>query len=297
MKDYLFSMFKWNYKDFIKAMIGTFLFAFAINIFIVPNSLYNSGVLGISQLIRNLIVHLFDIETKIDISGIIYFLINVPLFILAYKEVSKTFFARTLICVAAQTIFLTLIPTLETPIVEELITSVLIGGILAGIGCGMMLSAGGSSGGTDIVGIVISSRNRRLSVGKLGLIINIFIFAICGILYGPQIMIYSIIYTVFLTLLVDNTHEQNICSTAIVFTKNEPTKILNYVKEELNRDGTYWEATGGYKSSKTYITYIVLSKYELQRLERHINELDNSAFLVKADGVGIDGNFKKVLTK
>lgn len=295
IKDKVDNIFKWNYEQVIKAIFGVFLFSFAINVFIVPNNLYNGGVLGIAQLIRSFFVDFFDIDFTFDIAGILNFMINVPLFILAYHKISKTFFARTLFCVLAQTIFLTLIPTLEMPVVDDLLTSVLIGGIIAGIGGGMILSTAASGGGTDIIGILISMKNRNLSVGKIGLIINVIIYSICGILYGLEIMLYSIIYTVFSTLMVDRTHDQNICSTAIIFTKNKPTKILDFVKNDLNRDATHWEAVGGYKASKTYITYVVLSRYELQRLERNLTDLDDSAFLVKSDGVGINGNFRKEL--
>ena len=295
MKEKIYSIFKWNLNEMLKAILGTILFATAINFFIVPNKLYNGGILGLSQLIRSLILHLFDIKLSFDISGIINLIINVPLFIIAFHKISKSFFSRTLLIVIVQTICLTFIPTLSEPIVSNLLTSVLIGGILAGIGCGMTLSSGASGGGTDIIGIVMSTKNRNLSVGKIGLAINLIIYSICGILYGLEIMIYSIIYTVFSSLLVDNTHEQNICSTAIIFTKEKPTKILNFVKEEIKRDATYWEAIGGYNSSKTYICYIVLSKYELQRLERNLPDLDKNAFIVKSDGVAINGNFRKVL--
>lgn len=294
IKNKIYNIFRWTYKELLKATIGIILFSIAINIFIVPNNLYNGGVLGISQLARTFLTSVFHTEFNFDISGLIYFLINVPLFALAYKKVSKSFFYRTILCVIIQTIFLSLIPIPSSPIVDNLLTSVLIGGILAGIGCGMSLSAGSSGGGTEIIGIIMSMKNKNLSVGKLDLIINIIIYIICGILYGPEIMIYSIIYSVFLTIMLDNTHEQNICSTAIVFTKTKPDKIINFVKNELDRGVTYWEAIGGYNNSKTYISYIVLSKYELQRLERNLSNLDKEAFLVKADGVEINGNFKKV---
>ncbi len=296
IKNKIYNIFKWNTEELVKALIGIIIFSIAINIFIVPNSLYNGGVLGISQLIRSFLSTMFHIEFTFDISGLIYFIINIPLFILAYKKVSKPFFWRTILCVVIQTIFLSIIPVPEQPIVDSMLTSVLIGGILAGIGCGMSLSAGSSGGGTEIVGIIISMKNRNLSVGKLDLVINIIIYIICGVLYGLETMIYSIIYSVFLTLMLDNTHEQNICSTAIVFTKNKPDKILDFVKNTIDRDATYWEATGGYNHSKTYITYIVLSKYELQRLERQLKDLDPNAFLVKANGVEINGNFQKVFT-
>lgn len=296
MKDRIGKIFKWDFDEILKAILGNFLFAFAINIFIVPNHLYNGGILGVAQLLRTVIVDLFGLHNIFDFSGILNLLINIPLFILAYRKISKTFFGRTLLCVLLQTLFLTFIPTLNTPLAPDLLTNVLIGGILAGVGSGMVLSTSASGGGTDIIGILISMKNRNLSVGKIGLIINVFIYAICGFLYGLEIMIYSIIYMVFMTLMIDRTHDQNICSTAIIFTKEKPDKILNFVKEDLDRSGTCWEGTGLYDHTKTYVLYVVLSKYELQRLERNLHLLDSTAFLVKSDGVGIDGNFQKRLT-
>ena len=108
-------------------------------------------------------------------------------------------------------------------------------------------------------------------------------------------MIYSIIYSVFYSIILDNTHEQNVCSTAVIFTKKHPKKIIDFAGNEIERGSTTWEAKGGYDGSTTYITYIVLSKYELQRLERNLPDLDCNAFMVKTDGVGIEGRFQKKL--
>lgn len=296
IKRKIHNIFKWSYKDCFKAIIGTLLFSIAINLFIVPNHLYNGGILGISQLLRSLIVKLFDFNCSRDISGIINFILNIPLFFLAYKYISKTFFRRTLVCLLFQTIFLTIIPTPDKPLLDELITCVLIGGIIGGFGGGMILSASGSSGGTDIIGIVLSMKSRRLSVGKIGLGINIIIYTICGLLFGVPIALYSIIYSAIYNVIVDNTHEQNICGYVMIFTKTFPDKIIKFIKTDLDRDATYWEGTGGYNSSKTYICYAALSKYEVQRLERHLNELDKDAFMIKNEGISIDGNFKKYLT-
>lgn len=289
------SMFKWNFSQLLKAILGIFIFCFALNVFIIPMGLYNGGILGLAQLIRTILLDNLNINISFDIAGALNFIINVPLFILAYKNISKTFFSRTLFCVTIQTLFLTFIPTLNVPIVSDMLTSVLIGGILAGIGTGMALSAGASTGGTDIIGIALSQKNRNFSVGKFGLAFNVVIYAVCGIMYGLSTMIYSILYSVFATFMVDKTHEQNICSTAIIFTKKKPDKIVDFVKDELDRGATTWEANGEYKDTKTYITYLVLSKYELQRLERNLPDLDSNAFMVKTDGVGIEGRFKKKL--
>ena len=290
-------LFRWNKKELINAIIGCFLFAFAVNMFIVPQSLYNGGILGISQLLRTILYNLFKVNLSFDISGIINFLLNIPLFILAYKYISKTFFRISLVCVIFQTLFLTIIPTPNKALVNDLLTCVLIGGMIAGYGSGLILSASGSGGGTDIIGILISMRNRKFSVGKIGGAINVIIYAICGILYGIPIMIYSIIYTAIASFVVDNTHEQNICSYVMIFTKNNPNKILKFIESELNRDSTYWKAIGAYKKSDVYVIYSALSKYEMEKLDRHLIELDKDAFMIKNEGIGIEGNFKKALTK
>ena len=113
----------WNLKDVIKMLIGTLMFCIAINIFVVPNDLYTGGVLGLSQLIRSIVIDIFKLNITFDFSGLIYYLINIPLFIIAYKNLSKSFFFRTLIVISIQTIMLTLIPTVS--IIDEKLTNVL----------------------------------------------------------------------------------------------------------------------------------------------------------------------------
>ena len=284
-------LLRWNMKDIIKMLIGLVMFCTAINVFIVPNSLYNGGVLGLSQLIRSIIIDVFNLETSFDFSGIIYYLINVPLFFLAYKNLSKQFFFRTLIVISIQTVLLSVIPT--TSILSDKLTNVLVGGLLGGAGLGIILSCGASTGGSDIIGLVIAKKNNELSVGKLGLMLNVFIFTITGLMYGLETMIYSIIYSFADSLTIDKMHEQNICSTAFIFCKKNPKEINNYIKNELNRDFTYWDAKGGYDDSRTYIIYTALTKYELIKLERKIKECDFNAFMIKSDGVGIKGEFEK----
>lgn len=284
-------LLNWTIKDVIKMLIGTLMFCIAINVFVVPNDLYTGGILGLSQLIRSIVIDLLKLNITFDFSGLIYYLINIPLFIIAYKNLSKSFFFRTIIVISIQTIMLTLIPTVS--VIDEKLTNVLVGGLLAGAGLGIILSCGASTGGSDIIGLVFAKKNNELSVGKLGLILNVFIFSITGIMYGLQTMIYSIIYSFVDSLMLDKMHEQNICSTAFIFCKKNPKEINNYIKNELNRDFTYWDAKGGYDDSRTYIIYTALTKYELIKLERKIKECDFNAFMIKSDGVGIKGEFEK----
>ena len=284
-------LLNWDLKDVVKLFIGTLMFCLSINIFVVPNGLYSGGVLGLSQLIRSIVIDVFNLNISFDFSGILYYLINIPLFVLAYKNLSKQFLFRTVLVITVQTLLLSVIPT--SAIVNDTLTNVLVGGLLGGAGLGIILSCGASTGGSDIIGLVMAKKNNELSVGKLGLILNVFIFSITGIIYGLETMIYSIVYSFVDSLTLDKMHEQNICSTAFIFCKKNPKEINNFIKNDLGRDFTYWDAKGGYDDSRTYIIYTALTKYELIKLERKIKECDFNAFMVKSDGIGIKGEFEK----
>ena len=287
----LISLFNWDYKDVLKVLIGSFIFCYSVNVFIVPNNLYTGGVLGIAQLIRSIIIDVFKFNITYDFSGILYYLINIPLFYIAYKYISKPFFVRTIFAVTIQSLMLSLIPT--SPLLDDMIVNILVGGILGGAGIGIVLSSGASTGGSDIIGLALAKVNNNFSVGKLGMILNVIIYTIAGIMYGVEIMIYSIIYCVCESLTIDKMHDQNICSTAFIFCKKNPKKLNNFIKEDLGRDFTYWDAKGGYDDSRTYIIYTALTKYELLRLERYMKTYDDHAFMVKSEGVGIKGEFEK----
>ena len=287
----IISLFNWKLEDVVKVLIGSLLFCYSVNVFIVPNNLYTGGVLGIAQLIRSVFIDVLKFNITYDFSGILYYLINVPLFFIAYKYISKTFVARTIFAVTVQSLLLSIIPTKS--LLDDMIVNILVGGILGGAGIGIVLSSGGSTGGSDIIGLAIAKKHNDFSVGKLGIILNVVIYSITGLMYGVEIMIYSIIYCVFESITIDRMHDQNICSTAFIFCKKNPKKINEFIKKDLNRDFTYWDAKGGYDDSRTYIIYTALTKYELLRLERYMKTYDDHAFMVKSEGVGIKGEFEK----
>ena len=145
---------KRDWSRLLTAVLGMLIFSVGINVFVVPAELYNGGVLGISQIIRTLLIRYGNLNVRgIDVAGIINLVLNIPLFFLAYRSISKGFFFRTLVCVFSQTFFLTVIPIPAVPLVEDTLTASLIGGIIAGSGIGLALRCRGSSGGLDILGI------------------------------------------------------------------------------------------------------------------------------------------------
>lgn len=287
-------------KDYVsqisKAILGTVLFSAGVNLFIVPAGLYNGGFVGIGQIIRTILVDILGLPFhSFDIAGLIYYLCNIPLFFLAYRSISKRFFLNTLICVTGQTVFLTIIPCPSEPIVAETITACLIGGILAGVGTGMTLKYGASGGGQDILGIYYSYRKPNFSVGKMGLIINICVYAVCAILFDIKVVIYSVIYTTILSLVTDRIHVQNIVAKVEILTKTNPESIRDYLKNTLHRGSTIYNAVGGYTNEPTNVIMTVLSEYEYGLLQDALKEIDPHAFTIHVSGVDVVGEYAKHL--
>lgn len=291
----LFSIFKWNLSELFKNLLGLTIFCIGVNLFIEPNHLYNGGILGLAQLLNRFINDLTSINFYF--TGILYFVINIPLLIASYFLVSKSFCFRTILTVGIQTILLDIIPIPAKPLVNDLLTNVLIGGTLAGVGIAHILSATGSTGGTDIIGIILTNRFKGFSVGRFALCFNAFVFGISGLIYGISTMIYSIMYSIIENISIDKLHDQNVSISVTMFTKKKPEKIIEFIKKDLDRGATCWEGKGIYDDSKTYVMYIALSRYELHRLEKFVEVTKQDVFLVKNEYVGVDGNFKKRLSK
>lgn len=282
-------------KNYGMVVAGNFLFAFGLNIFVVPLGLYSGGVIGFAQILRTLMVDTLGIAIPqgIEIAGIINFVFNIPLFLIAYRSISRRFFMKTVFSVVVQTIFLTVLMIPSIPIIEDVLAACLIGGIICGVGIGFCLRAGGSGGGIDILGVYFSLKKPDWSVGKLSIGINMVVFGLCAILFEIPVAIYSILYAVCMSLAMDKVHYQNINMTAMIFTKNDEiqTRIMN----EMRRGVTYWKGAGAYTNEETYILVTAISKYEVGTLKRIIYNIDPKAFVIFNEGMSVSGNFEKRL--
>ncbi|MEF9940896.1 MAG: YitT family protein [Lachnospiraceae bacterium] len=277
------------------AVSGALLFAVGVNMIITPLGLYNGGFMGVAQLIRTFLVDFLHISAlgQFDIAGVIYFLINLPLLKLAWTTMGKGFFIRTLITVVIQTAFLTLIPVPKVPIIDDMLTACIIGGIIAGFGTGMVLRGGSSGGGQDIIGIYCSKKYPGFSVGKISILMNIVVYGICAMLFNIEIVIYSLIYATVLALACDRVHIQNINMSVMIFTKK--LGISRAIMEETGRGVTNWDGEGAYTRERSYILFVMISKYEVSQIKRIVQSIDKDAFMIFNEGASVSGNFEKRL--
>lgn len=280
----------------VMAIGGSFLFALGTNIFIVPMGFYNGGILGAAQLIRTFLEDVFSVEPgSLDLSGIIYYLINIPLFVLAYQAMGKRFLFKSLICTSALTFFLTVIQSPVEPILEDPVAACLIGGIISGAGTGITLRWGASNGGGDILGIYFSKKVQSVSVGKVSMAINLVVYGIMALYCDLAVTIYSIIYIVFLSLALDKVHLQIINVEVQIFTKKDAGELKKQIFDELYRGATTWEARGGYTEEQGTVIYMIVNKYEVPTLRSIVREYDAQAFVTYTENVSVTGNFIKKL--
>lgn len=281
-------------KRSLISIFGALLYAAGINLFVVPAGLYTGGLMGICQVIRTVLAEVFKLNFQnIDIAGIIYYIINVPIFIIAFTRMGRKFFGKTLITVTAITVFMSVIPPVV--IVEDAMAACVVGGIISGAGIGIVLRMGSSGGGMDVIGVLLTKWKKDFSVGKVNLLVNLVLYGSCLFLFDVEVVVYSIIYAAVYSIAMDKMHTQNINVEVNVITKADTTALEKEVFLELGRGITKWSALGAYTYDRSHVLYIMLSKYEVNRLKAIIHKYDPYAFIVVNEGVSVDGNYLKKL--
>ena len=280
----------------VAAVVGELIAAAALNLFIVPLHLYTGGAMGVCQLIRTLLqTHMGLDFGPYDIAGILYFLANIPILLIGYKDLGRGLVVKTIICTVSYSLFYSIIPIPSAPIVDDYLTACLLGGILTGIGSGIVLTCGCSSGGLDVIGLCLSKRGSSFTVGKFSLTFNVFLYTACLILFSPEVAIYSVIYNFFTSMVLDRMHQQNVNVMAMIFTHADEHILGQFIIDNLGRGVTYWNGTGAYTGKGVHVLCVSLSKYEIEELLHAVRTIDPQAFLTVQAGGRIYGNFRKKL--
>lgn len=277
----------------LAAILGGVLFALSYTYFIVPLHLLSGGFTGISQLILRFISFIFKVRlpSGIDLTGILVWIMNIPLFILVWKTISRTFMFRTFLTVLVQSICMAWVPAPRAPVMDNVLVCALLGGAVAGLGVGITLKNGGCGGGMDIVGVYSAKKFPEFSVGKLSLIVNGIIYTIGALTNDLETAVYSVLFCLAECYVMDRIHDQNIMTQAVIITKSN--RFRDEIIHHLNRGCTIWEGTGGYNETPTHIILTTVSKYERRILNHKMQDIDPNAFVTWQDGVSVTGKFEK----
>ncbi|MGI6781349.1 MAG: YitT family protein [Acholeplasmataceae bacterium] len=267
--------------------------------------IYGGGIPGIAQLIVDIVKLSNGGQISQSTRDIIMFVtilgLNIPLFLLGWFGVSKRFTMYSMISVTIQA---TIIGYLKVDIFKDVEPALLaiIGGGLIGVGVGIAMKFGTSTGGFDIVSQYISLKKGR-SVGQISTILNLSIAVIGAILYGIEagpggitqaglIFIYTLI-TLFATMIaIDKIHTTyNYIEFNII--TDYPEDMAEKIIEVVQRGVTIFDVRGGFTLNEKSMLYLIVMNFERSRLLGVVKSVDPNAFIVSKPVSSINGNFSK----
>lgn len=275
-------------------VIGCAIYAIGFNLFIVPIGLYSGGFVGLAQLAELLAKHIFgEALSGMNLYGIAYFILNIPVLIIAWLQIGKHFLIKTLIGTVTLSFFTSVIPVPPELLVSDPAIGIVLGAAITGFGMGMLLTAGGSAGGIEALGVWFSRINPNFSVGKFSCAFNVVLYISYFLMFDVSVVIYSLLYMVLYSMTIDKSHYQNINMRLTIFTKKDG--IDTAIMTQTGRGITEWEGIGAYTHEDSHIMVNVINKYELDEILNIIYGIDKDAFVIIDEGVHVHGNFQRRL--
>lgn len=286
---------KSEYKRFLIMVISSIIYSLGLAWFLQPGQLYSGGIVGLMQLVVNIIEKQTGTAPAI---GLFIFVVNIPILIIALKFVSLKFALYSLLSIVIQTIMgLGFIEVFDFGVnmigndYNQLLLAI-IGGGLVGIGGSLALRYGGSTGGIDVFAQALALK-KNLSIGTSSLIFNFCIALVGGLVLNSwPIVLYTIIRIVVTSIVTDKIHTiYNYLKVEIITDKGE--EISNMIMAETSRGVTMLDGEGAYTHTKKYVLEVVLSTFEFYKMIDLAKEIDGHVFIISSPVKSIVGNFKK----
>lgn len=262
--------------------LGAVIAAFALEEFLVPFTVLDGGIVGVSMIISQL--------SGLPL-GILTIVLNIPFVLLGFKRLGMRFLVKAIYAMVIFSVFLSVFKDMKEVTDKEILV-VAFGGVLLGIGVGLILRYGGCLDGTEIVAMFLS-KNTEFSVGQIVLFFNIIIYGVAGFLFGPDRALYSLL-TYFVTSkvidIVENGMEQG---KSVMIITDHGKDIADAIYTQLGRTCTQMEGKGMVSNGKKTVLYCVITRVEVPAIKKIINDADVSAFMTISDVSEIVGNHIK----
>ena len=257
---------------------GSCICAIAVNGILIPRGFVSGGVTGLALVIHYII-------TSLPV-GALYLFFNIPLFILGWKYVSRRFFLYSLVGTA---VFSAAVEWIWVPIpVSDPLLAALLAGIIMGTGNGVILRSAGSSGGTDILSVMVQAR-FSVRLGNTVLAFNSIVLVAAAILFSLETALYTLVYIYVTSHILDLVVTGFSQRKSVMIISKSRGEIIVKILKELNRGVTVIKGQGGYSGEPADIIYTVISFRELASIKRLINQIDPGAFVVISDTAEVMG--------
>lgn len=262
--------------EYIYIIIGAFLMAVSTALILLPNQLSTGGISGISTILY----YLFNYPV-----GLTMLLINVPLFVIAMVKVNKRLFFKSILGTVLLSVFIDLLENLS-PITNDRFLACIYGGIIMGIGTAIILKAGASTGGTDLLSYVIRAYNNKFKSSRVIIIADTIIIFFNIIFFREiEIGLYSVIAIYLMGKMIDIIFE-GIYFTKIMFIISEKyEEISKEIGILVKRGSTGIYSKGMYSGKQNVMLFCVASRKEVAEIKQIIKQIDKNAFIVTTDAI------------
>ena len=270
-------------KKYIQLCVGAVIAACGLELFLIPNEVIDGGVVGLSIMAQYL--------TSLPL-GVFLILFNIPFLWLAYKQIGKDFVIATIVAICFLSVWSEVIG--EFPqVTNDPFLAAIFGGIIDGIGVGLIMRAGGSLDGTEIVAIIVDKKTIW-SVGEVVMFINLFILSGAGLLFGWDKAMYSLVAYFVISKMIDVVIKGLDESYAVMIVTNEHDEITSALNDRLGRGVTLLHGAGGYTGESKEVLYCVVTRLEVDKLKEIVLDKDENAFVtINAVHDIVGGRFKK----
>lgn len=273
--------------DVILIFIGCIIASLGVNLFLTHAKLLSGGATGVALI--------FQYLTGVQ-AGIVVFIINLPLFLISYKQLSKSFTLYSAIGMVSLSLALIITKPLSALIkVDDILLYCIYGGVLCGAGYGLVFLRNGSTGGTDIITMLIRKKYSSFEIGKLGFILNCIIVIVGAIIFGIPKALYTLLSIFVQGVVLDRVLRGLNSRKLMLIITNESQSIINFVIKDMHRGVTSIPIEGEYTHKKAKMLYCIVTTREMLSLKNEIYAVDPMAFITIMDTSEVKGKgFKSV---
>ena len=260
--------------DIIGTIVGSAIMAFGVSSFLLPNQLSSGGFSGIATITYYLL--------KIPM-GIMIIAMNVPLFIFAGYRIGKEFFIKSLVGTISLSMFIDVLDQYP-PITTDRFLAAIYGGVIIGVGTAIILKAGSSTGGTELVTNLIKTYNPYISISKYLAIIDVIIVSLNVIFLGHiEIGLYSAIAIYLYGKMVDIIFEGVYFTKLLFIISDKNDEISEIIVNEVRRGVTGLYGKGMFKNKDKLILICAASRRDVYKIKDLARKIDDRSFIVVAN--------------
>ncbi|WP_262314720.1 YitT family protein [Lacticaseibacillus parakribbianus] len=284
-----------NWSRFSAAIFYSICVAIALNMFWEPGGVFASGITGAAQLLATVVRKWFDLPvfgmrtTDLFSTGTLLFLLNVPLFVLAWRQIGHRFTLFTFLAVIFSTVSIRLLGVVK-PLTTDPIVCGIFGAVVNGLGTGFALRNNISTGGLDIIGIVWRKKTGT-TVGSVNIAVNIVIIFLAGFVNGWPHALYSALAIFINGKVMDALYTRQQRLQVMIVTEQQKA-VVNEIQNTLRRGITIvHDAEGAFRHEEKTILFTIISRAEMYDLEKAMRKADPYAFVSITESVKIMGHF------